>query len=447
MADDQRSIILETLLAIEKSDTGSNRIVKDVLDKYSYLDKQKRSFIMRAIQGTQERQLELDYIIDQYSKIKTNKLKPVIRVILRMSVYQLMYMDSVPAGAVCNEAVKLAVKKGFGTLKGYVNGVLRTISRNKDNIPYPDKADYIKYLMVKYSTPEWLVKMIISDYGNDNAELILRSTLDNDNLYIRVNQSKVSVDELKNKLAEEGIITEAAPYIPYALKVNKIDSISKSKSFNEGLFQVQDLSSMLCVHCAGINKADEVLDICAAPGGKTIHVLDLLNGSGHVVSRDISEQKISLIAENVGRCGFSKCAIQVADATVYDESIIDKFDVVICDLPCSGLGITGRKNDIKYRMTPEQMDELVVLQRKILSVAYKYVKQGGILMFSTCTINRAENHENVKWIEDNLPLKAVPLDDVLPSELVCETTKDGFLQLTMGLHECDGFFISKFKRI
>lgn len=449
VTDDQRSIILETLLLIDKSDSGYNKILNDVLDKYSYLDKQKRGFITRIVQGTIERRIEIDYIIDCYSKVKTNKLKPVIRTILRMSIYQLLYMDSVPQGAVCNEAVKLATKKGFGTLKGYVNGVLRTVARNKDSIPYPSEDDREQYLSIKYSTPLWLVSMIENTY-KDYTEKILSSTLENDNLYIRTNLSKITTQKLREKLLDEGIETEEAPYLSYALKVKRLDAITKSECFAKGLFQVQDVSSMLCVHAAGIKSGDKVLDICAAPGGKTMHALDILDGTGEVIARDISEAKTQLIRDNINRCGFTGCTVEEGDALTEDNNLIEQFDVVICDLPCSGLGITGRKNDIKYKMSLDKMEELSKLQKDILSVAYKYVKKGGILMYSTCTINRAENIDNVEWIIENLPLRSVSLDDVFAdgktNDLLSDTTKEGYLQLLMGVNDCDGFFISKFIR-
>ncbi|MFT3985456.1 MAG: 16S rRNA (cytosine(967)-C(5))-methyltransferase RsmB [Lachnospiraceae bacterium] len=442
-----RLIILETLLAIGQEEAYSHLIIKDVLDKYAYLDRQERSFIKRVTEGTLERRIELDYLIDRFSSTKTKKMKPVIRTILEMGVYQLKYMDAVPASAVCNESVKLAEKKGFRTLKGFVNGVLRNIARNLNAVDYPEREeDILTYFSVRYSMPQWIVALFLEERGEEITEKLLQAFLEPRAVTIRTNLSKISVSDLKKCLREEGAQVEQAPYVPYALRLTGTDSIAGLSSFQKGFFQVQDISSMLVCELAGIRSGKNVIDVCAAPGGKALHAADLLDGSGHVEARDLTEIKVSLLKENIQRCGFFNISADVQDARVLTEESIEQADIVLADLPCSGLGIMGRKNDIKYRTSPEKLESLVTLQRNILRMAGSYVKPGGILMFSTCTIHRAENEENVSWIKEHLPFASVSLEDRLPRGIAVLTAAKGYVQLLPGVHDTDGFFIAKFQK-
>ncbi|MCR5272827.1 MAG: 16S rRNA (cytosine(967)-C(5))-methyltransferase RsmB [Lachnospiraceae bacterium] len=399
-----RELILEILLAVTRDGEYSHLALRLVLDKYQYLDKRDRSFITRVAEGTIENMIEADYIINQFSKTKTKKMKPVILNILRMSVYQIKYMDSVPDSAVCNEAVKLAGKRGFKNLKGFVNGVLRNISRNISEIEYPSEKDFVKYYSVKYSIPEWILTKWKEDFGEDKAkELAEASHLPAPTL-IRVNKNKVSPAELKERLEERGIkvsrtnIEEIVPEakIDYVFAIEGYDYISAIPEFAEGLFVVQDISSVLVAALADPKEGDYCIDVCAAPGGKSIHMAELLNGTGHVEARDKSGYKVSLIEETIERQQAKNVSAKVYDATIKDESSVEKADIVIADLPCSGLGVIRRKTDIKYHMTPEMTKELAKLQQSMLDTVCDYVKCGGTLMFSTCTINKEENEENLK---------------------------------------------------
>ena len=273
-----RAIILETLLLIEKEEDYSHHIIRDVLDKYDYLPKQERSFIKRVTEGTLERKIELMYVIDRFSKVKCTKMKPVIRLILEMSVYQLLYMDAIPDSAVCNEAVKLSAKKGFHNLKGFVNGVLRTILRNKDTIEYPDiNQDAVAYLSVRYSMPEWIVRLFLKEHGAENTEKMLMSFLEKKSTMIRINQSKIEKEKLLSLLLAEQVTVRESKLLPYALKISGMDQISEMSTFKKGYFQVQDISSMLVCELAGIREEQTVLDVCAAPGGKAMHAADTVS--------------------------------------------------------------------------------------------------------------------------------------------------------------------------
>ena len=443
---DIRELALGILLEVSAGEEYSHIALRNVLDKYQYLEKQERAFLTRLVEGTLERRIELDYIIDQFSSVKVRKQKPVIRELLRMSVYQLKYMDSVPDSAVCNEAVKLAQKKGFRQLKGFVNGVLRNIARNLSTVKLPPEKEPVRYLSVRYSMPEWMVKEWLTSYGREQTETMLAAFYEKEPLTIRVNRNRISPADLKVRLEARGIHMRPAPYIDGALQMDGFDYLGGLDEFREGLFQVQDVSSMLAVEIAGVKAGDHCIDVCAAPGGKSLYLAEKAGETGGVDARDLTDYKAEMIRDNAERLGVTNVTVSVKDACVYDEASKEKADVLLADLPCSGLGVLSKKTDIKYRMSKEQQQELQELQRKILSTAEAYVKPGGTLVYSTCTINRGENEENVRWFLSHFPYEAVSLDDCLPEELRSETTKQGYLQLLPGVHQCDGFFIAKFRR-
>lgn len=443
-----RELILGILLSVTRDGEYSHIALRNVLNKYQYLDKKERAFITRVTEGTLEHMIEIDYIINQFSKVKVNKMKPVIRCILRSAVYQLKYMDSVPDSAVCNEAVKLAMKKGFHTLKGFVNGVLRSIARNLDNITYPDKTDYVNYLSIKYSMPVWILEQWLACYETETVEIMLEDFLKEKPTTIRCNLNVMSKEDLIQSLDNEGVHVENHPYLPYALQISSYDYLADLESFRLGAFYVQDISSMLVAQIANPKEGDYIIDVCAAPGGKALHMAELLQGTGYVEARDLTDYKVNLIRENILRSSVSNMEAVRQDATILDEESIEKADIVIADLPCSGLGVLGKKTDLKYKMTKETQVELVTLQREILSKVQSYVKPNGTLIYSTCTIHTGENMENVHWFLKEYPqFELVPMQDSLCEELKFSVHEEGCLQLLPGIHESDGFFIAKFRKV
>ena len=425
-----RELILEILLAVTRDGEYSHIALRNVLENYQYLDKSERAFITRVTEGTLERMIELDYIINQFSKTKVNKMKPVIRTIIRSAVYQLKYMDSVPDSAVCNEAVKLAGKRGFSGLKGFVNGVLRNISRNLDNVKYPDKSDTVKWLSVMYSMPEWIITEWLKNYDREMVEKMLQAFLAERPTTIRCNLSQISREELAEELKKEGVKVRLCDTVDSALFISGYDYLGALESFRTGHFQVQDISSMEVAEWAAPKEDEYIIDVCAAPGGKSLHLADKLAGKGHVEARDLTPYKVDLIRDNIARIGIDNIEAVCQDATVYDEASEKKADILIADLPCSGLGVLGKKTDLKYKMNPDTQEELVHLQRKILSVVHRYVKSGGKLLYSTCTIHRAENQENAAWFAEQYP----------EFELVRER------QFLPGVDDSDGFYIAEFVR-
>ena len=298
-----RELILSILLSVTRDGEYSHLAIAGVLEKYQYLDKQERAFITRVSEGTIEHMIELDYILNQYSKVRVNKMKPVIRCIMRSAVYEMKYMDSVPLSASCNEAVKLAKKKGFTNLTGFVNGVLRNIGRNLENLAYPSKEKDIKqYISVTCSLPEWLIDLWAKDCSMTQIEQMGQAFLVEAPLTIRTNLTRITPEDLSRRLEEKGITVKQDKELSYALHISGVDYLAGLSEFAEGLFYVQDISSMRVAQAAQVAKGACVIDVCGAPGGKSIHIAQQLDGSGQVVTRDVSAYKVGLIEDNIARC-------------------------------------------------------------------------------------------------------------------------------------------------
>lgn len=447
MADKQnaREIVLDMLLEVIEQDKYSHTVLNHTLRACQQLERQERAFITRLFNGTIKAYLTLDYVIDQLSTLPVNRMKPLIRNLLRMSAYQILYMDQVPVSAACNEAVKLAKKRGFTKLSGFVNGVLRNLARNRNEIRFPKKNEKPReYLSVEYSCPSWLVGELLGQYSFEETEQMLAASLKEKETTIRCNSNKISPEALKQVLQEEGVTAETSEYLDYAFRIRDYDYLEKHASFLKGYYTVQDVSSMLVCEVADIHPDSYVIDVCAAPGGKALHAAQK---ALKVSARDITDYKVALINENIKRLGLMNVETRTWDATITDTEAIGAADVVIADLPCSGLGVLGKKPDIKYKLTQQQKHDLVPLQRKILEVVQEYVKEGGVLIYSTCTVNTQENQENREWFLKHFDFRAESLDAHLPKPLQNDTTKEGYLQLLQGIHNTDGFFIAKFRKM
>ena len=450
---ENREIVLGILTEVLDKGNFVHLVLNQALSKYQYLEKPDRAFITRVTEGTLEYLLQIDFIINSYSKTKTEKMKPLICNILRMSVYQLLYMDRVPDSAVCNEAVKLAVHHHFQGLKGFVNGVLRTIARNKEELD-------LKEPYLRYSLPQWMYSMWEKDWGKESAEKIAASFLKERPVWVRCNLNLASKEEILAALKKQQVSAEQVEGFDSMLALSEYDHMESLDAFQKGWIQVQDISSALVGELAAPEKGSYIIDVCAAPGGKSLHLADKMEGTGCVEARDLTYQKVALIEENASRMGALNIKAVQWDATEFDPESENKADLVIADLPCSGLGIIGRKPDIKYHTTKENLRELSKLQKEILSVVWKYVKPGGRLIYSTCTINKEENAENARWITENLPFKPEDLTEAFSSKgerYAClkenmypgADLKNGQIQILAGIHPFeafDGFFISVFKR-
>lgn len=410
--EEKRTDPLSLLMEVMEDGKYLNIALKECLDE--------RHFLSFLIRGVVENAVFLDYVIDSYSKTPVRKMKPVIRNIMRMASFEILFADSVPDHAAVNEAVKLAKKRGFLGLSGFVNGVLRNIARNKEDIL---KQDYEP--CIRYSMPKHIYDMWEEEYGKEKADEICRAFLEPSDVTLRVNTLKTSPEELADKLD-----AERDERLPYVLRLKSADGLTSLPGFKEGLFYIQDITSMMVCEKAGIKKDMKILDMCSAPGGKSINAALLMEGTGEVTSRDVSEKKVGLIKENVKRLDLNNIKTEVKDALKFYEEDMENYDIVIADLPCSGLGIIGKKPDIKYRVTKEDIESLQKLQRDMLKNAVQYVKNGGRLVYSTCTVTSMENSENTGWIEHEYPM----MKKIYEEQFLPEAGSN------------DGFFISVFER-
>lgn len=451
---DVRMIVYESLLEIEKGQNIRD-VGKGTLDKHAYLDKQQRAFMHCLFEGVIDKKITLDYVIDSVSKMPVSKMKKPVKTLLRMGAYQILFMDSVPDRASCNETVAIARKKHLDSLSGFINGVLRSICRMEGQITYPDKVrDTKRYLSVCYSMPEIIIESLINDYGKDECERILEDMTDNRPIIARVLKSRTdNIDIVAEIEKEDGIKVHRVDDMD-AFIFDELTALSDIPSFKTGLFTIQDLSSQLVSKISGIKAGDIVLDVCASPGGKSIAAADTLaclekndtGKKGKVISCDITENKVERIDENIERCKLANIATLVSDATIHNPDLDNVADVLICDVPCSGLGVIARKRDIKYGLTKESMEELVTLQRRIIDNVISYLKPGGTLVYSTCTMKKSENNNQVQYIKKIPGIESVPFDELLPDEFYSETSKEGYLQLFTGRNNTDGFFIAKFRK-
>ena len=440
-SENLRDIVCDLLLEIEREQTPSHVAIRRMLEKYQYLSVGERRFISRLTRGTLERQITLDWMIERFSSVKIKKMKPVIRTILRMSVYQIKYMDGVPESAVCNEAVKLAKKRGFKNLSGFVNGILRNMIRNPEKLEVPEDN-----LSVCYSQPRWLADYWEQCYGRENTVKMFEWFLKEQPLTVRLSRKGLTPEMFQKRMEAQGVEAVQNPLISEAFSLKGFDYLGALPQFREGLCTVQDVSSMLVAKAAGVKPADKVIDVCAAPGGKSIQISELLEEGGKIISRDLTESKVGLIEENIQRMKAEHIVAECQDALEYVPEDKETADIVIADLPCSGLGVIGRKADIKYRVTRSDIKTLAKLQRDILTVVSAYVKPGGCLIYSTCTVNPEENEENVRWFQEHFPFEAESLAGFLPEGISSDTVERGYIQLMPGEYGTDGFFIARFRR-
>ncbi len=395
--------------------------------------------------GVLKRRLTLDYIISQFSNVKIEKISVWIINILRLGIYQLLYLNRVPASASVNESVKLAVKFGHRASANYVNAVLRNIYRGREKIEFPDKEDAVKYLSVKYSYPEWLSERWISEYGREFAEGLMQAGNDKPEYIIRINTLRTGKDDLMKRLNEKGFAVKPGRYLDDTLSVENPAGILKTDEYRKGLFIVQDESSMLPVRALEPRPGQLLLDVCSAPGGKAAYAAALMNNQGRVIAQDIYENKLRLIRQTSQRLGLNIIEERAADAAVTDPEYKGKADRVLADVPCTGFGIIRRKPDIKWSRKQEDIHELSMLQKRILNASAEYLKPGGIIVYSTCTFGAEENEAIIEeFVKENPDFEPVDFNELLPGGLEC--SRMGMLQLYPNVHGTDGFFIAKLKR-
>lgn len=437
-----REIALKVLCDIEDNNNYSNIAINKHF-KNLEITNQDRGLATELIYGVVENKYYLDYIIDKLSKIKTQKLSTYVKILLRMGIYQIAFLDSISEYAAVNETVNL-VKKYDNRSSGFVNAILRNIIRNKEDVLDINIDSKIMYLSTKYSYSPWMIKDWIKNFGQEFTEDLLEANNEKPSIYLRTNTLKITRDELINKLEKSGIRSFKVSTVEEAIRVENLKNIENNDLFKDGLFTIQDISSMIVGKVIDPKHNSLVLDVCSAPGGKSTHLATLMNNTGKVIARDVFEHKLKLINSTVNRLGLTNVEVESFDASEIDNDSIDKFDYVLADVPCSGLGIIRRKPEIKYKAKAELKD-LPSIQSKILDNASKYVKVGGILVYSTCTIQDVENINVINdFLKDNDNFKLVPIDEI---NVDLDNQDKGYLKIYPNIHGMDGFFISKLRRV
>lgn len=422
-----REIILKALYNIEVGGEYFNHALSSALRR---CDELGRGFVTEVLYGITKNKLALDYIIMQFSSVKLKKMSPWVRNILRLGVFQMYYMNKIPHSAACNESVKLSKKYAHAAAGRFINGVLRSVSKNIDNIKFPDPQNGAEYLSVKYSYPLWMAEKLLSLYGFKTCEGFMRESNKSHSVNLRVNSLLASPDEVINMLKSEGVSARVSSEFPLCLSVDGRIDINALKSYKEGYFSLQNLSSYEAV-CALDPKGGEfIMDICAAPGGKACAIAEKMRNNGKVLAFDIHEHKAALIENSAKRLGIHIIEAKAHDGREVIPEYMGKADRVIVDAPCSGLGVIHKKPDIKWTREEGHIGELAKIQKEILDASSNYVKIGGVLLYSTCTILAEENQN----ITDSFLSSHSEFEKVFEKQIL--TTERGE----------SGFYICKMKR-
>ena len=437
MTKKPREIAFEILCKIEADKAYSNIAIDSAVKMYNP-DSTDCAFISCLVYGVIERKITLDYIINKYLSQPIAKLKISVLTALRIGAYQILFMDKIPERAAVNETVNIIKKGKFSYASGLVNAVLRKISDNNELDFSALSGDELT--SVKYSVPQELVKFLNHHYGKENAEEFFKHSLLPKKIFVRVNNTKISTDELIKFFKNEGVIAYKT-YLPNALEIAFNGAVYNLESYKKGYFHVEDLSSQLCIEALDVFAGCTAIDVCAAPGGKTFTIAEKMNNNGTVISCDIYAQRTDLIKKGAERLGLSCIKPAVNDATVLNEGF-PKADRVLCDVPCSGLGIITKKPEIKYKKL-DDAKSLLPIQKEILNTSSKYVKSGGKLVYSTCSINPNENRKICDaFLKENPDFSSIR---ALPD--IERTVEEGdYLTLFPHKNNCDGFFVAVFVR-
>lgn len=444
IAVNPREVAADALNEIIETSAYNNMTLRKYLRQNGAMPRQDRAFVTECVNGTLRNLIYIDYVINLFSKTKTERLKPFILSVMRISVYQMIFMDRVPDSAACSEAVKLVKKRGLTPLSGFVNGVLRSVSRGKKDIDMP-KLDTADYISIKYSYPLWLVKMWMSKYGYESTERLCTAGNKAPDVCLAVNSLKTSAEKLKNDFENIGVKAKYGAYAQNAVHIKGSSDLAKTDMFINGDFHVQDESSMLAVSVLDPKPGYTILDVCSAPGGKSFLAAEIMENKGKIVSCDVYPHKIELIEQTAKRLGIDIIETKLRDASEYHAEDFEKYDRVIVDAPCSGLGLIRKKPDIKMNKTGDDIDSLINLQRRIIDASLDCVRKGGIFVYSTCTICKKENEMNFKYILEKGGFEPVDIRPYLPESLK-KHAEDGYIQLLPDFGDTDGFFISAVRK-
>ena len=442
MDNSYRIQAIETLKKIFKDKSYSNIVINNDIKNVEH---RFLSLYRKSVLGVVENLIFIDWIINEVSVTKTKKMEIDVLTVLRLAVYQMFFLDKSHENIVVNESVQYIKDKGNIRASKFVNAVLRNILRSKDNII--EKMNNLPkddYLSVKYSYPKELINKWKNQFGKDIENVLIANNKEAP-LEIRVNTLKIKRDELINIFEEKGIKAYKCKYANKGLVIENPFEIDKTEEYKNGLFSIQSESSMLAGQILNPKENSFIIDMCAAPGGKTLNAAEMMNNTGKIISRDIYQGKLKLIENELKRLSITNVKVEEYDATLLDESLIEKADYVIADVPCSGLGIIRRKPEIKYNKTDKELNDITEIQYKILEKASKYLKPNGELVYSTCTTEREENIEIInKFLKNNNFILADFSDNI---DIGFKTAKEGYIEIYPHLHSMDGFFIAKLTRL
>ncbi|ARK25727.1 16S rRNA (cytosine(967)-C(5))-methyltransferase [Sporosarcina sp. P37] len=432
-----RDAALSILMEIENEQAFSNLLLHKTIELYD-LPPKDRALLTELTYGTLQQQMTLDYYLAPFVR---GKLQPWVRQLLRLSVYQIIYLSKIPEHAVVNEAVKIANKRGHKGVSSMVNGILRSILR--EGVPSLDEIeDPVTRLSIETSHPEWLIRRWIEQYGMEEATAAAVVNNQPPITTARINKTKTNKGEVIGLLKKEGIIATPGTLSDSSIQVES-GNIASTEVFKQGLLTIQDESSMLPAIALQVEPGMRVLDMCAAPGGKTTHIAERMNDEGEIQAHDLHPHKLRLIEQNAQRLGLNSIHTNSGDSrALLDTYEARSFDRVLVDAPCSGLGVIRRKPEIKYKKTLQDIQNLSVIQKELLQVASRLVKIDGLLVYSTCTIDKSENEEIVDWF-----LREQPDFKLVPLHILEEENEQGYLQILPHDHQSDGFFIAAMQRI
>lgn len=438
-----REVALRILYETEIKNGYLNLVFAEGLKK-AELSPIDASFVKELVFGVYRFKIFLDYIIRANSKIRLKKIDLKVLNLLRLGVYQIYFMDKVPSHAAVSECVTLSKKISFGKTPGFVNAVLRSVIREGKRNLKELKGDKIKYLSVKHSYPEDLVKFFCNNFGK-RTESLLSSGNEVPPLCVRVNTLKTTKEELKKAMEKSDITTEETPFCDSGLYL--FNASEKKREHLKSLFTVQDQSSQLAALALDPQKNETVLDLCSAPGGKTTHLAELMENAGKILAFDLHDHRLKSVNESAQRLGIDIIKTEVSDAACENPELINYADKILLDVPCSGLGIIRRKPDIKYKENITDFDELLTLQRKILNNAKNYLKPGGIMVYSTCTINPKENLEQIKlFLCENPDFKIDEIKSPHITGEIKEKALAGYIEIYPDTEKSDGFFVCRLKK-
>ncbi|MGB9804099.1 16S rRNA (cytosine(967)-C(5))-methyltransferase RsmB [Desulfofundulus sp.] len=443
-----RELALKVLYAVEQEKAYASLALDRVLEHY-HPDKLDRSFATELAYGVLRHLNTLDWLLEHFLRQPLASQNPWIRNILRLGAYQIMYMDRVPDAAACNESSELARRYGYSGAVGFVNGVLRNVARRGRQISFPDlHDDPVAHIALRYSHPTWLVQRWLKEYGIKETIALCEANNSPAPNTVRTNTLKVGRQELIERLRGEGIAAEPVPFAPEGLKISGFPSLHGFAPFKEGLFLVQDESSILVGHALSPFPGARVLDVAAAPGTKTTHLAQLMEDRGKIIALDIHPHKIKLIAENCSRLGVTCVQPVLADARYPDQDLHQWADFILLDVPCSGLGVLRRRPDARWRKTEDSIKEMACLQKEILEGAARCLKPGGVMVYSTCTVTREENLGQVEdFLSRHPEFHLEDLTGILPAGLDKQgTLARGYIQLLPHRHGMDGFFIARLRK-